>query len=52
MPTSSQVAEADGDGPVQQFLSDTARELGLWILGGTTVIKGDSTRSAWRTPRC
>jgi nitrilase len=30
------VAEADGDGPVQQFLSDSARQLGLWIVGGTT----------------
>ncbi len=37
-----QVAEADGDGPVQAFLSDTARQLKLWILGGSTVIKGDS----------
>ena len=36
------VAEADGEGPIQAFLSDTARRLGLWILGGTTVIKGDS----------
>jgi predicted amidohydrolase len=34
------VAEDDGDGPVQRFLSATARELGLWILGGSTVIKG------------
>jgi predicted amidohydrolase len=36
------VAEADGEGPIQDFLRDTARGLGLWILGGTTVIKGDS----------
>ena len=36
------VAEADGEGPIQHFLRDTARRLGLWILGGTTVIKGDS----------
>lgn len=36
------VAEADGQGPIQEFLRDTARRLGLWILGGTTVIKGDS----------
>jgi deaminated glutathione amidase len=36
------VAEADGDGPVQRFLRDTARDLAMWILGGTTVIKGDS----------
>ncbi len=37
-----QVAEADADGPVQAFLSDTARKLDMWILGGSTVIKGDS----------
>ena len=36
------VAEVDGEGPIQNFLRDTARRLGLWILGGTTVIKGDS----------
>ena len=36
------VAEADGEGPIQEFLQRTARELNLWILGGTTVIKGDS----------
>ena len=36
------VAEADGEGLIQDFLRDTARRLGLWILGGTTVIKGDS----------
>jgi nitrilase len=43
------VAEADGVGPVQQFLSETARALGLWILGGTTVIKGDSARRVSNT---
>jgi predicted amidohydrolase len=43
------VAEADGSGPVQQFLSETARALGLWILGGTTVIKGDSSRRVSNT---
>jgi predicted amidohydrolase len=37
-----EVAEADGEGPIQEFLRDTARRLKLWILGGTTVIKGDS----------
>ena len=37
-----EVAEADGEGPIQDFLRATARELRLWILGGTTVIKGDS----------
>ena len=34
-----QVAEADGDGPVQAFLSDTARKLKLWILGGTIAVR-------------
>jgi deaminated glutathione amidase len=29
------VAEADGDGPGAAFLRETARELKLWILGGT-----------------
>ncbi len=37
-----QLAEPDGAGPVLDFLRATARELKLWILGGTTVIKGDS----------
>src|ERR1700722_4756766 len=39
-----QVAEADGAGPVQAFLSDTARQLRMWILGGTIVIRGDTER--------
>jgi deaminated glutathione amidase len=32
------IAEPDGDGPVQRFLSQQARDLGLWIVGGTTPI--------------
>lgn len=39
-----EVAEADGAGPVQSFLSDTARQLKMWILGGTIVIRGDTER--------
>ncbi len=39
-----QVAEADGAGPVQTFLCDTARKLGMWILGGTIVIRSDTER--------
>jgi predicted amidohydrolase len=39
-----QVAEADGAGPVQSFLSDTARKLEMWILGGTIVIRSDTER--------
>ena len=42
-----QVAEADGNGPVQAFLSDTARRLKMWILGGTIVIRTkDASRVA------
>src|SRR5580692_12039925 len=37
-----QVAEPDGVGAVQSFLSDTARKLRMWILGGTIVSRGDS----------
>ncbi len=34
-------AEALGEGPIQARLSRTARELGLWIVGGTIPIKID-----------
>ena len=30
------VQEAYGQGPVQQFLADQARSLGLWLVGGHT----------------
>lgn len=32
------IAEPDGDGPVQYFLSQQARALSMWIVGGTTPI--------------
>lgn len=32
------VAEAPGDGPAQAFLAHQARELGLWVVGGTLPI--------------
>src|SRR6204780_1128859 len=42
-----QVAEPDGNGTVQTFLSDTARQLDMWILGGTIVIRtNDRNRQA------
>ena len=42
-----QVAEPDGRGPVQAFLSETAAKLNLWILGGTIVIRtNDASRVA------
>ncbi len=39
-----QVAETDGDGPAQSFLSETARKLKMWILGGTILIRGGNDR--------
>lgn len=33
------VAEAVGDGPIQSWLAQTARELGLWIVAGTVPMK-------------
>ena len=44
-----QVAEADGEGAVQSFLSDTARQLKMWILGGTIVIRADAGRRVANT---
>ncbi len=35
-------AEAFGDGPVQGFLARAARELSLWIVGGTLPLATDS----------
>ncbi len=37
-----QVAEPDGEGVVQDFLSARARALKMWILGGTVVLCGDT----------
>jgi predicted amidohydrolase len=39
-----QIAEPDGDGAVQSFLCDAARELKMWVLGGTIVLRGDRDR--------
>jgi nitrilase len=39
-----QVAEPEGAGAVQSFLGGTARELEMWILGGTIAIRGDTDR--------
>lgn len=34
------VGEPDGRGPIQTFLAETARRLGLWIVGGTVPLSG------------
>ena len=36
------IAETDGDGPAQAFLRNSARELKLWILGGTINLRDGS----------
>jgi predicted amidohydrolase len=36
------VQEPFGDGPIQHFLADRARSLGIWIVGGTLPLAGSS----------
>lgn len=36
------VAEIPGEGPIQAFLGHCARELGLWIIGGTIPLRVES----------
>ncbi len=43
------VAETDGNGAVQTFLSATARSLGMWILGGTMIMRGDTDKRVANT---
>jgi len=39
------IAEPEGAGPIQEFLSATARQYGIWIVGGTIPIRAkDTTR--------
>jgi nitrilase len=37
-----EVAELPGEGPIQAFLGHCARELGLWIIGGTIPLRVES----------
>ena len=46
------VAEAPGEGPIQQMLADTARELQLWVVGGTLPIVADSEAGSRVYNRC
>jgi deaminated glutathione amidase len=36
------VAEPGGEGPIQAFLGHSARELGMWIVGGTIPIRDEA----------
>jgi nitrilase len=35
------IAEPDGTGPIQDFLAKTARDLKLWIIGGTIPLRSE-----------
>lgn len=39
-------AEDDGRGPIQDFLAETARRHGLWLVGGTLPIKASTPHKA------
>lgn len=36
------IAESPGDGPLQQFLSNTAARLGIWLVGGTIPLRAST----------
>jgi nitrilase len=36
-----QIAEAPGDGPLHEFLRDSARRIGMWVVGGTIPVNSD-----------
>jgi deaminated glutathione amidase len=40
------VAEADQEGPIQEFLGRTARELKMWIIGGTIPLRDGTDAGA------
>src|SRR6185369_2135167 len=35
------IQEAEGSGPLQEFLADTARRHGIWLVGGTIPLVAD-----------
>ena len=43
-----QIREQPGQGPIQDFLARTARELGLWIVGGTLPLAAPDEAGAAR----
>jgi len=43
------VAETWGDGPVQEFLSNQAKEQGIWLVGGSIAIRSEDGRSRSRS---
>lgn len=43
------IKETFGEGPLQKFLSEAARELGMWVVGGTLPIDGGSQERVFNT---
>lgn len=43
------IQEPFGQGPIQQFLSDSAGELGLWLVGGTLPVSAQASPPAAQT---
>ncbi|GAB4401774.1 MAG: carbon-nitrogen hydrolase family protein [Rhodoferax sp.] len=43
------LAEPDGHGPLQQFLSRCAREFGLWLVGGTVPLEVPGQQRAFNS---
>ena len=39
--------ESPGDGPIQRFLADTAREANVWLIGGTVPLASPEPRRIW-----
>ena len=39
--------ERPGDGPIQQFLADTARRHGIWLIGGSVPLACDDPEKVW-----
>jgi nitrilase len=43
------VREKAGDGPIQQFLSETARRHKVWLVGGSVPLECDSPDKVWNS---
>ncbi|MGU7771010.1 carbon-nitrogen hydrolase family protein [Burkholderia sp. MR1-5-21] len=43
------LAESYQDGPIQQFLADTARRHGIWVIGGTLPLKAPEANRVLNT---
>jgi nitrilase len=46
------LAEVPGDGPIQRFLADTAREHAIWLVGGTLPVQAGARGTGQVLNRC